>query len=66
MAKKIVFFLMSIVFYIIYFFIFDYIIARRLPINPMWNAFSLFILIVINIPLSVATSVKIFSVIEGR
>lgn len=64
MAKKVVFWSMNIIFYIIYFLLFDYIIGRRLPISTIWNIFSLFVLTVINIPLAVATTGKVFSTIE--
>ncbi|NLM04969.1 MAG: hypothetical protein GX214_08120 [Clostridiales bacterium] len=65
MKKNIVRWLMNIAFYVIYFLIYDYIFGRKLPANLMWNLFSLFVLTVINIPLSVVSTAKVFSIIEN-
>ncbi len=64
MLKNFVRWLMSIVFYIIYFLIFKYTVGNSFPISPVSNVIIIFILIVINIPLSVFTTGKIFSIIE--
>ncbi len=66
MSKNIIRWLTNIVFFIIYFVVYDYIIGRRLPIGLGGNLLSLFILIFINIPLSVFTSVKVLSVIGNK
>lgn len=65
MAKKIVRWLMIIVFYAIYFLLFDYIIGRNLPLAFIWDLFSLFVITAINIPLSVASTTKVFYIIEN-
>lgn len=64
MAKKVLRWSMTIIFYVIYFLIFDYLIGKRLPISPMGNVFGLLVLILINIPLSVASTAKVFSILE--
>ncbi len=66
MSKNIIRWLTNIVFFIIYFVVYAYIIGRRLPIGLGGNLLSLFILIFINIPLSVFTSVKVLSVIGNK
>ncbi|MGO1470552.1 MAG: hypothetical protein ACTHW2_11065 [Tissierella sp.] len=64
MRKKLVRWSMNIVFYIIYFLILQYIENKLLPISPISNVIIIFVLIGINIPLSIFTTEKIFSIIE--
>lgn len=63
MAKKLVRWSMNIIFYVIYFLIFKNTVGRLFPISPVSNAIIIFILIVINIPLSIFTTEKIFTII---
>ena len=64
MSKNLVRWLMNIVFYIIYFLIFKHTLGKLFPISPVSNVIIIFILIVVNIPLSILTTEKIFSIIE--
>ena len=66
MAKNIAYWLVSIVFYVIYFLIFKYTIGDLFPISPMSNFIIIFVLTIINIPLSIFSTVKLFSIIEKQ
>lgn len=57
---------MSVVFYVIYFLIFRYTVGDLFPISPVSNIIIIFILTVINIPLSVFSTEKIFSIIKKQ
>lgn len=64
MAKKLVRWLMNIGFYVIYFLLFQYTIGNLFPISPVSNVAIIFILVIINIPLSIFSIEKVFSIIE--
>ncbi len=68
MAKKIVFFLLSAIFFIIYIklfhYIFGYIEANFLPYDLLVFIFQIFFSIVILFPASIVTTRKVFEVIE--
>ncbi|CAM3817425.1 hypothetical protein [Mesobacillus thioparans] len=68
MAKKIVFFLLSAIFFIIYIKLFNYIFwyieASFLPYGLLVFIFQIFFAIVILFPASIVTTRKIFEVIE--
>ncbi len=64
MKKKLIFWVIAIVFFIIYFQIFNFFMRGILPINPVSNVLVILILIVVNIPLSVFSTEKIFSIIR--
>ncbi len=66
MGKNLVYWMVSIVFYVIYFLIFKYSIGNLFPISPMSNFIIIFVLTVINIPLSIFSAGKIFSIIEKQ
>lgn len=66
MAKTVVRWLMNMMFFIIYFVIYDYTIGSSLPVTVASNLISLFMLTVINIPLCVASTEKVFSIIEKQ
>lgn len=66
MGKNLVRWLISVVFYIIYFVIFKYTVGDLFPISPVSNFIIIFILTVINIPLSLFSAGKIFSIIEKQ
>ena len=66
MGKNLVYWMVSIVFFVIYFLIFKYSIGNLFPISPMSNFIIIFVLTVINIPLSVFSTEKIFSIIENQ
>jgi len=66
MGKNLVYWIVSIVFYVIYFLIFKYTIGDLFPISPMSNFIIIFILTIINIPLSILSTVKLFSIIEKQ
>lgn len=64
MKKKLIFWAISIVFFIIYFKILKFFLGDILPINPVSNVLVILIIIVVNIPLSVFSTEKIFSIIK--
>lgn len=66
MGKNLVRWSMNIVFYVIYFLIFKYTVGNLFPISPISNVIIIFILTVINIPLSIFSTGKIFSIIEKQ
>lgn len=66
MGKNLVYWMVSIIFYVIYFLIFKYTIGNLFPISPMSNFIIIFILTIINIPLSVFSTSKLFSIIEKQ
>ena len=66
MVKTVVRWVMNIVFYVIYFLIYDYTVGSSLSVTQASNIISMFILIVINIPLSVFSTEKVFSIIEKK
>ncbi|MCM3572366.1 hypothetical protein M3172_04140 [Mesobacillus subterraneus] len=70
MAKQIVFLVLSVIFFIIYIKIFDYIFflieASLLPYGLLLFIFQIFISIVILFPASVVTTRKIFEIIENQ
>lgn len=70
MAKQIVFFVLSVIFFFIYIKIFDYIFllieASLLPYDLLLFIFQIFFSIVILFPASIVTTRKIFEVIEDQ
>jgi len=70
MAKHIVFFVLSVIFFFIYIKIFDYIFllieASLLPYGLLLFIFQIFFSIVILFPASIVTTRKIFEVIEDQ
>lgn len=66
MKRSIVFWMLSIIFYIIYFSIFDFTLGNLFPTSGVSNFILLFILIVINIPLSIISTEKLFSIIKEK
>ncbi|MBT2644989.1 hypothetical protein J7I80_22470 [Bacillus sp. ISL-41] len=70
MAKQIVFFVLSVIFFFIYIKIFDYIFllieASLLPYGLLLFILQIFFSIVILFPASIVTTRKIFEVIESQ
>lgn len=66
MMKDIAFWIISIIFYIIYFLIFKFTIGNLFSISALSNIIIIFILTVVNIPLSIFTAEKVFSIIQEK
>ncbi|MFL0270147.1 hypothetical protein [Candidatus Clostridium radicumherbarum] len=64
MAKRIVFGIISIAFFVFFFEILKFIWDRFVPFNTLTDIISLFILIIINIPLSVICTQKVIKIIK--
>lgn len=64
MKKNLIFWIISVVFYVVYFKIFDFVLGKIFPISPVSNVIILFILTVINIPLALLSSEKLISIIK--
>ena len=64
MKKKIIYWIVGIVFYIIYFLISKFIFEDLIPLNPMGSFIAILILTVVNIPLSVFSTEKLISMIK--
>lgn len=64
MVKRIVFWFIFVVFYILFFKILQFIWDEFVPFNSLTNIISLFILVVVNIPLSVISTQKLIEVIK--
>lgn len=69
MAKQIIFTVLSVIWFGIYLFVFDYFIrfieVMLLPYGWLLFIFQIFISIVILFPLSIVTTRKIFEIIES-
>lgn len=63
MAKRFVYLGITIAFYVVFFNIFRWI-SNRLPFNGFTDIISLFILIVVNIPLSAICAQKVITIIK--
>jgi ABC-type phosphate transport system permease subunit len=64
MAKRIVFGMICIAFFVLFFEILKFIWDKFIPFNAVTDIVSLFILIVINIPLSVICTQKVIKIIK--
>lgn len=64
MKKNVVCWLICIAFFIIYFLLIKYIWNKFIPFNTSTDLIALFIIIFINIPLSIISTQKVFEIIK--
>lgn len=64
MKKNLLFYLIAIVFFILYFCLFKYTLGRIMPFGATGNMISIFIIIIVNIPLSVFSTEKLIKEIK--
>ncbi len=62
--KKVIYVIMTILFYGGYFLLFDLTLGNKFPISPISNMIMVFILVVVMIPLSMFTTEKFFKIIQ--
>lgn len=64
--KDIIYWIICIIFFALYFHILKFIWNTFIPFNTITDLVSLFIMIFVNIPLSVVSTEKIFTVIKEK
>ena len=64
MTKRIIFGAINIGFFVLFFVILKFIWNRFIPFNPLTDVISLFVLVIINIPLSIICTQKVIKVIK--
>lgn len=65
MKKRIVFFAVALIFYIAYFKILQWGLDKFIPFNRISNIIALFLLVVVNIPLSLISAEKTIRLIKA-